>query len=193
MPLPTDYPAFESEEAKLLFECQLEIEELWMSSEDSRAVHRLARAHPALSKELYLFFADMVETHVASLERRAPSSSHGVRARTTFLGLLRDVANESVQALAAAMEITPDFLVDISDHGRVVPLSARQELVRRARIGRDIDEAEAIASFDFVTLRRAASRRSPFPESNETFEDLVKGSSLTAAQRRFWSRLGEEK
>ena len=181
MPIPADYPAFESAEAKLLFECKLEIEELWMSDEDPRAVDRLARAHPELAKELYLFFAHMMETHANNAKQ--------VRSARTFLGLLRNVANESVQALAASMDITPDFLVDVSDHGRVVPRAARRELVRRARAGRAIDEAEAIASFDFVTLRRAASRDSEFPESNETFAEILKGSMLSAEQRRFWSSL----
>jgi len=183
MPIPADYPAFESTEARLLFECKLEIENMWTTGEDPRAVHRLARAHPQLSKDLYVFFASMIEAHAGI---RSPREARSAR---TFLGLLRDVANESVQALAASMDITPDFLVDVSDHGRVVPRAARRELVRRARAGRVIDEAEAIASFDFVTLRRAASRDSEFPESNETFADILKGSMLSAEQRRFWSSL----
>ncbi|HEY4303505.1 MAG TPA: hypothetical protein VGM82_03515 [Gemmatimonadaceae bacterium] len=188
MPLPADYPAFESAEAKLLFECKLEIEELWMSGEDRRAVHRLARAHPTLGKELYFFFADMLEIHVPEI-RRAPSASSEVRLDRPFLAVLRDVADESVQEIAASMDITPDFLVDLSDHGRAVTLEARRELVRRASVGRAIDEAEAVASFDVVTLRRAASRDTEFHESNETFADLVTRSSLSAEQKRFWSNL----
>lgn len=187
MPIPTDYPPFESAEAKLLFECKLEIEE--MSDEDPDAVHRLARAHPQLGKELYQFFAYMTDTHADSERQSDPTSARHERRARPFLALLRDVADESVQALAASMDITPDFLVDLSDHGRVVPLSARQELVRRARMGRDIDEAEAIASFDVVTLRRAASRASEYVESNDTFNAVVTRSSLNAEQRRFWSSL----
>lgn len=189
MPIPADYPAFESVEAKVLFECKLEIEEMWMSGEDPKAVHRLARAHPELAQALYLFFAFMVETHAGTHDRRPGSAVHEMQAAKPFLALLRDVADESVQTLAAAMDITPDFLVDLSDHGAVLPLKARRELVRRARIGHNIDEAEAIASFDVVTLRRAASRDSAYPESNETFTDIVKRSSLSAEQQRFWSSL----
>jgi hypothetical protein len=188
MPIPAEYPAFESAEARLLFECKLEIEELWMSGDDPHAVDRLARAHPELAKALYLFFAFMVETHAVETHVAAGRRRKASRA-TTFLGLLRDFVDESVQAFAASMDITPDFLVDLSDHGRVVPLAARRELVRRARVGRIIDEAEAIASFDFVTSRRAASRPGPFPESHDTFKDIVKHSSLSAEQRRFWSSL----
>ncbi|HEY4302824.1 MAG TPA: hypothetical protein VGM82_00040 [Gemmatimonadaceae bacterium] len=183
MPLPADYPAFESPEAKLLFECKLEIEEMWLSDEDPDAVHRLAGAHPQFAKELYEFFAYMADTH------DAPPTYHDARVDRPFLALLRDVANESVQTIAASMDITPDFLVDLSDHGRVVPLAARRELVQRARKGRVIDEAEAVASFDVVTLRRAASRRTPFEESHETFADVVKRSRLSAEQRRFWTSL----
>ncbi|HEY4130927.1 MAG TPA: hypothetical protein VGM50_09940 [Gemmatimonadaceae bacterium] len=190
MPLPADYPPFETAEAKLFFECKLEIEELWKSGEEPEAVHRLAGEHPQFSKELYLFFAFMIDTYTAMQEDAIASvTANQVRLDKPFLALLRDIDDESVQSLAASMDITPDFLVDLSDHGRAVTLAARRELVRRARVGRAIDEAEAIASFDVITLRRAASRDSEFRESNETFADIVKRSRLTAAQKRFWSNL----
>ncbi|HEY4302818.1 MAG TPA: hypothetical protein VGM82_00010 [Gemmatimonadaceae bacterium] len=64
MPIPADYPAFDSAEARLLFECKLEIEERWKNGEGAEPVHRLARAHPPLAKELYMFFADMLQTYV---------------------------------------------------------------------------------------------------------------------------------
>ncbi|HEY4304674.1 MAG TPA: hypothetical protein VGM82_09415 [Gemmatimonadaceae bacterium] len=189
MPIPPDYPPFESAEERLLFECKLEIEERWMSDEEPEAVHRLAREHPTLGKELYLFFADMLETHIEPLSRRPSSAARGANVPKPFLALLRDAAGESVYDIAASMDITPDFLVDLSDHGRVVPLAARRELVRRAQTGRAIDEAEAIASFDVVSLRRAASRRTEFTESTETFTDVVKRSSLSAQQQQFWASL----
>ena len=191
MPLPAEYPPFDTPEAKLLFECKLEIEELWKSGEDPEAVHRLARKHPELSKDLYLFFAFMSEVYGALQDEGYADAvtSHDARLDRPFLALLRDVAGESVQSLAASMDITPDFLVDLSDHGYVVPLAARRELVRRARKHLGIDEREAIASFDAVTLRRAASRRTEFTETNETFVDIVKRSSLGVDAQRFWSNL----
>lgn len=188
MSMPTDHFVFESEEEKVLFACKLEIEESWMRGEGAAAVHRLARAHPAFSKELYLFFAFMLEVH-GVMERAAPARRREAQQPRPFLALLRDVEDESVQTLAASMDITPDFLVAVSDHGGLVPLAVRRELVRRARNGRAIDESEAIASFDVASLQRAASRDTPYAESTLTFADVVKRSRLDAGQQRFWSSL----
>jgi len=186
----------ESGEAKLLFECKLEIEQAWMSGRDRGAVHRLAGAHPEVADELYEFFAFMVETHVGvSHQREVRRGSELTAVKTAkaakpFLGLLRDATGESVQAIAAAMEVTADFLVDLSDNGRVLPAKAREELVRRARGMREIGEGEALGSFDVVSLRRAASRDTAYPVSNLTFKELVERSSLSPEQKRFWTGLG---
>lgn len=170
-----------------------------MSDEDPMAVHRLARAHPELAKELYDFFAFMIETHEASIGRRGAQSgvqsgaislapSPATRPKP-FLALLR-ATGQSVRAIAASMEITPDFLVDLSDHGSVLPLKARHELARRASMVRAIDDAEAVASFDVVTTKRAASRDTAYPVSTLTFAELVNRSGLSAEQKRFWLSLG---
>lgn len=189
----------ESAEAKLLFECKLEIEQAWMSGRDRGAVHRLAGAHPEVADELYEFFAFMVDTHAGLSHQRevrreseltSETAVKSGKAAKPFLGLLRDVTGGSVQAIAAAMEVTADFLVDLSDNGRVLPVKAREELVRRARAVREMGEGEALASFDVVSLRRAASRDTAYPVSSLTFKELVERSSLSAEQKGFWSGLG---
>ncbi|MEO7085830.1 MAG: hypothetical protein ABI442_21595 [Gemmatimonadaceae bacterium] len=44
MAIPEHGQTFDSADDKLRFECKPEIEQMWMSGEDPKAVHRLARA-----------------------------------------------------------------------------------------------------------------------------------------------------
>ncbi len=153
-----------------------------MGGEDPKAVHRLARAHPDVAQELYEFFAFMIETHrsVDGQTRAKPKP---------FLALVRDATGESVHAIAAAMDVTADFLVDLTENGGVLPMAARAELIRRARsmrVTHDINEDAALESFDVLSLRRAASRDQAYPASNLTYTGLVERSGLSEEQKRFW-------
>ena len=192
-------------EDSLLSKCRLEIERAWNDARDDAPVHRLATAHPEIAEELYEFFASVIEAddhldrarpefaemdrRVRDLLGRARQDSQPKRPKS-FLALVREVSGESVDAIAASMEVTPDFLVDASEHGAVLPLEARKELVRRARVTRTLDESEALASFDVSSsLRRAASRDAAYAPSGVTYIELVKRSGLSAAEKRFWSDL----
>lgn len=193
----------DSPETNLLSECQLEIERAWNDSKDDAPVHRLAVAHPELADDLYDFFACVIEAddHLDRLRPEFAETDRRVREvlqRTlkdnqpkqpkTFLALVREAASgESVDALAAAMEVTADFLVVVSKHGVVLPRKAREELVRRARLTHSVNESEALASFDAPShLKRAASRDTAFAPANITYRDVVERSSLSAAEKRFW-------
>jgi hypothetical protein len=124
-------------------------------------------------------------------ERIAVSPARTLAGRT-FLGALREVTGEAVDTLASAMGITADFLVTVSDHGRVIPIRARQELVKRARgAGRAPNESELLASFDVQppAMKRAASRESAFGQNAPDYETLVRLSGLADAEKSFWLRL----
>jgi hypothetical protein len=180
-----NHPSFSADDQKLLFECQLEIETSWMSGDGPKAVHRLAREHPALAKALYEFFAFIIETPVGPSRRG--STVDASETSRPFLGLLKDVKGERLPGIAASMEIPQDFLVVVSKYGAVLPRKAREELVRRARLTRDIDETTALASFDAPThLQRAASRSGPYEPLDVTYETVVIRSTLSVEEKRFW-------
>jgi hypothetical protein len=185
MPDTVDHPKFSADDETLLFTCKLEIEESWMSGDDRKAVHRLARTHPALAKELYDFFAWMIETHVGA--RRRESSAVTNEAPKPFLALLKGAKGERLPGIAASMGIPQDFLVVVSKFGAVLPRKAREELIRRARLTRDIDETTALSSFDAPTyLQRAASRDGPYEPFDMTYQRVVTESTLSAEDKRFW-------
>ncbi|HTE45673.1 MAG TPA: hypothetical protein VK636_10550 [Gemmatimonadaceae bacterium] len=199
-----------AQEDNVLSECQLEIERAWNDARDDSPVHRLAAAHPDLADELYDFFVCVVEANdnlgdeypdFAETEQRAreliagnaqaPPTSQ-VAPKKTFLALVRDTTGEYIDDIAGSMDLPPDFLVDASEHGRILPRRAREELVRRACRTRTIDEAEALAAFDVPpSLRRAASRNRVFEPSNDTYKDVVERSSLSAEAKRFWLSFAE--
>jgi hypothetical protein len=205
----TEYPMSDSPESNLLSACRMEIEQSWNDGHGDDAVRRLALAHPGISRELYQFYASVIraETHLdrhrpefAEMDRRArdlikrSSQSAQPSDRKTFLALIRDASDEHVNAISAAMEVPPDFLVDASDNGIKLPPRAREEFVRRlrrVRLTRDIDDAEALASFDApAKLRRAASRRGPYRHIEVTYRDVVERSSMSDEQKRYWLELG---
>lgn len=196
-------------DTRLVSECQLEIERAWNQARDDAPVHRLAAAHPQLAETLYEFFASMIEAD-DYLDRPAPEFAgldRKVRDRValeleraseparpkSFLALLREATGETVDAIAASMNVTPDFLVDASEHGSVLPIKAREELVRRARRGRSpIDERDALMSFDAPpSLRRAASRDAAYKSPAVTFQDVVNRASLNDREKQFWLGLSK--
>src|SRR5438477_3467684 len=145
MPTTEEHPMRDSGYADLLAACQTEIERAWNEARDDSPVHRLAVAHPELADELFDFFVCVVQAE-DDLDRPLPelarmnariravlaNAQAELRRPKPFLALLREAANESVDAIAASMNVTPDFLVDLTDDGTVLPFKARAELVRRA-------------------------------------------------------------
>jgi hypothetical protein len=198
----------DSPEVSLLSRCRVEIETAWNESMDDSVVHRLAAEHPELTDELYAFFADVVESQYhlgqtrpefAVLDAKVREVLEGARGHSaaarpiTFLALVREATGELVDTIAASMHVTPDFLVEASERGAVLPLQARAELVRRARAmsqrrgTTEIDEREGVASFDVSSaLDRAASRDAAYERTEVTYRELVERSSLSDADKQFW-------
>jgi hypothetical protein len=115
----------------------------------------------------------------------APLMSGNIR---PMLGLLKEETGEGVDALARALDVTPDFLVDISDHADVVPIQARIELAGRIERARGIDRSRTMAALTVPgrQLQRAASRDRPYVADVPTFAELVERSSLDHSRKQEW-------
>jgi len=110
----------------------------------------------------------------------------------TFLGLLRQATGESVKSLADALDITPDFLVVLSENGPFLPSKARMELIRRAHTARGIDEKLLLSTLTAAAqpIQKAASRLKKYVSNAVTYADLVNSSKLDDARKRYWLTLG---
>jgi len=108
-----------------------------------------------------------------------------------FLGLLRKVTGARVESLAEVLDITPSFLVDISEHAATLPEKARRELLRR------LEKVPGVRASDFASvlvqpyrsIQRAASRSFAYEAKALTFEDIVRSSDLDDKRKRFWLSL----
>jgi hypothetical protein len=122
-----------------------------------------------------------------SFEARRPQGEPN-----TFLALLRHMTGESMESLATALEITPTFLVLVSDHGSSVPPRAQKELARRAASALKLNENALLASFSVApqALRQAASRQKAYSAERRSFAQMVKSSGLDVKQREYWLALG---
>jgi hypothetical protein len=111
----------------------------------------------------------------------------------TFVGLLRKLTGADPGILAAEMEITPDFLVEVSSHAHVLPVEAKRELARRAHGARSIGFDRALAALQAPQqIQRAASRKGAYSDARLTYVELVSQSQLSAAQKDYWQNLGKE-
>ena len=110
----------------------------------------------------------------------------------TFVALLRQTG-APLSTLAAEMDVTLDFLVELSRHAALVPLGAKRELATRAHRALNLDVARSLASLEApVELQRAASRKGAFSSARMTFDDLVLQSQLSADQKNYWLQLGQQ-
>jgi hypothetical protein len=109
----------------------------------------------------------------------------------TFLGCLKQATGEKINSLAAALDITPDFLVVLSDNATVLPPKVRMELVLRAHKARGIDEGLLLSTFAAVAepIQKAASRLKKYAPKAVTYADLVNSSKLDSARKRYWLTL----
>lgn len=111
---------------------------------------------------------------------------------STFLALLRQTG-APLATLAAKMDVTQDFLVELSRHAALLPLGVKRELVTRAHRALKLDVGRSLASLEApVELQRAASRKGAFASAQMTFDDLVRQSQLSADQKNHWLQLGQE-
>lgn len=110
----------------------------------------------------------------------------------SFLGFLKESTGEGAVDLAAALDITVDFLADLSTNAAVLSNRARIELAKRAHKARGIDERLLLSSLELAStsqLQRAASREAAYNRPSLTYEELVTRSRLDAERKRFWLEL----
>jgi hypothetical protein len=105
----------------------------------------------------------------------------------SFVATLKKLTGEtSLNALAAELDITPQFLVLVSEHSEVLTTAARTELVERATRKRKIAPAIVSESLSGGQFRLAASRDTPIQQGTLTYEQLVKRAKMGTAAEKFW-------
>ena len=118
----------------------------------------------------------------------------------TFFGILKDALGApDPEAMARRLEISVDFLREVSKHADLLPTKVRRELARRAEQQLFVDATLALATLDerqmhaAPPLARAASRvrGMAFERRSLTFEDLVRRSSMDESRQRYWLSLAE--
>jgi hypothetical protein len=131
-------------------------------------------------------------------ENERPVADGPPTRRGTFVGLLRRLTGADPERLAAKLDITQDFLVDLSANVRVLPTKARGELAKRAGKAWGADRARVLASLgepDVRTaaaeFRRAASRSDAYAMTTLTYEQLVQRSSMDAKRKRYWLKFAD--
>jgi hypothetical protein len=99
----------------------------------------------------------------------------------------------SLPTLAVELDVTPDFLVELSSHATLLPPEVKRELATRAHRALDLELELAMASLEApVEMQRAASRESAFSGTRVTYEDLVRQSQLSVEQKNYWLQLGRQ-
>ena len=105
-----------------------------------------------------------------------------------FVGLLRSVTGQNISALAVALDVTPGFLLDVSEHGDVLSEAARVEFADRAERTLHVDRGQSIAALRMSgrEFQKAASRLKPYERPRVTYAELVGRSDLGPEQKQFW-------
>lgn len=118
----------------------------------------------------------------------------------TFFGLLRQASGAAdPEAMASRLDVSVDFLREVSRHSDLLPSEVRRELARRVERQFFVDAALALMALGEgqmhggAPLARAASRAGgkAFEQRTLTFEELVKRSSMDESRQRFWLSLVE--
>lgn len=119
------------------------------------------------------------------------TESSTTRTPTTFVALLKRETGKSLATLATAMDVTPSFLMLMSDNGPSVPLKAQNEIIRRAKKTVTLTESEMRASFAIAPspMQLAASRAGAFKGKKKSYADLVRSSDLDPARKKYWLAL----
>lgn len=107
-----------------------------------------------------------------------------------WLIFLRRRTKQTVPGLTNELEhVTTEYLVLVSRHPNVVPMSVRKHLAE------DVERAWRIPvqeSLDYLArpprVQRAASRSRPFDKDPETFEEILDRSALTPEQKAYWQQ-----
>jgi hypothetical protein len=118
----------------------------------------------------------------------------------TFFGLLKQVSDTTdPEAMASRLDISVDFLREVSKHVDLLPTKVRRELAQRVERQFFVDASLALTALGEgqmhgeAPLARAASRAGGkiFERRTLTYEGLVKRSSMDESRQRFWLSLAE--
>jgi hypothetical protein len=118
----------------------------------------------------------------------------------TFFGLLKKAGDApDPEAMANRLDVSVDFLREVSKHTDLLPTGVRRELARRVERHFFIDASLVLTSLGEGRmhgggpLARAASRvgGQVFERRALTYEELVKRSSMDESHQRFWLSLAE--
>lgn len=107
----------------------------------------------------------------------------------SFVGYLRRTTGESVEKLAADIDITPEFLIGLSDNGVIVPPRAGTEVCRRVMRVHRLDAKTLISTLaqsGRTPMAKAASRQRAYESKKLTYADVVRWSSMDDIRQRFW-------
>lgn len=110
----------------------------------------------------------------------------------SFVGYLRRTTDESVERLAADIDITQEFLIGLSDNGAIVPPRARSEVCRRVMRVHRLDEKtllSVLAQSGQTPMAKAASRQRAYASKKLTYADIVRWSNMDDIRQRFWLEL----
>ncbi|MDB4913710.1 MAG: hypothetical protein JWM95_1354 [Gemmatimonadetes bacterium] len=152
-----------------------------------------ARTRDWLEREGFARAARAAATGTSTQATPTPTGKVAEQVTPTFVGLLRQVTGADPQKLAAELDITLDFLAEVSSNTRVLPNRVRRELATRAHRVRGIGFDRALASLEAsVQLQRAASRGAAYSDACVTYQELVNQSQLSADQKEYWHNLGRD-
>lgn len=193
------------------------VERVWEASHDIDEIHRLAATMPAHIAEVYEFLELLislnsampepinVRTRVDQKVRRyleqqgfadaaAAQLESAPTTPTTIIQALKSATGMDVTALAAAIEVSPSFLLGLQGRLGQLPLRACQEISRRAACLTDLPSQTFFALLDaagsFPTTRSARRMVSePVPADKGTYQSFIEGVGLTPEQVEFWLSL----
>jgi hypothetical protein len=105
-----------------------------------------------------------------------------------WLAFVKRRTGQGLPGLAQSLtNATPEFVVLVSRHPRIVPPGVKRELARQ------VEEVWGVSAHESLTcleseprLIRAASRRTAFEQEPSTFDELLNRSHLTNAQKQAW-------
>ncbi len=123
---------------------------------------------------------------------KATSASSSPEKDEPWLAFLKRRTGVTLPSLAQGLtNATPEFVVLVSRHARIVPPSVKRELARQVEERWGISANESLTCLaNEPRLIRAASRSTPFEPEPSTFDELLNRSGLTSAQKQAWLRLG---
>lgn len=121
---------------------------------------------------------------VQALSRR----SEGQAKAENWIAFLRQTTRQTLPELARHLpNVTTEYLVLISRHPNVVPLSVKRHMATCVQTAFGVNVQESLPYLlDQPKISRAASRDRPFEKEPKTFEEVLDRSGFNADQLSFW-------